>query len=88
MYNSPPVKYGWVWCKTVDEVKASIVDYRNNPLDRTLLLNIDNDFIEILIFLEQEKIVDNTYTFEIHSIDFVARRTLEKIIRKNGWNII
>ena len=43
------------------------------------------DYIKFLDWLEEKKLVDNRYSFHIHSMNPVGVQNMRNIIQHNGW---
>lgn len=84
----PPEKHDWIWTKNVEEAKAVIYTYEHQMSDDMILIDLNADFVEILVWLKDMNIVDKGYAFKVHSTDFIARANIEKMILKNGWRLI
>lgn len=72
-------------------IKYHIKDY----WDDTIIIDLDHDagdyasdggdYIKLLDWLESENIVDEGFTFHIHSMNPVGIQNMRAIIQKNGW---
>lgn len=75
-------------------IKYHIKDY----WDDTIIIDLDHDagdyasdggdYIKLLDWLESENIVDERFTFHIHSMNVVGRMNMETICKRNNWTII
>ena len=90
-----PAPEGYVWCKSVNEVKEWIEYYIHCNPDEIELLDIDHDagdyakdggdYIRLLDWLEEEGI---RYPIRIHSANPVGVANMRRIIERNGWKEI
>ena len=94
-----PAPKGYVWCRTVDDAKATIlkysnrIDWDNNLVDDIELIDIDHDagdfgppdYIAILDWLEE---TGRNYPIRIHSQNPVGVVNMRAIIERNGWKEI
>lgn len=90
-----PPDSGWKWFKTANDV----MDWfrLNHDVHEVEILSLDNDLGEdqvegykILDWLEEKKFFVPDFIFphkiQVHSANPVARRRMEQVIKKNGWN--
>ena len=92
-----PAPDGYVWCKTVNEAKDTILVlelhatvYESNRVD---LIDIDHDageygppdYIKLLDWLEE---TGRNYPIRIHSMNPVGVANMRRIIERNGWKEI
>lgn len=64
----------------------------------TILINLDHDagdyfkdggdYIEILNWLERMELVDDSFSFHIHSMNPVGVQNMKTIIEHNGWRYV
>lgn len=90
-----PAPEGYLWVKSVHGAMTVIGLFWQNYLGREILIDLDHDagdcaaeggdYIEILNRLEKEKIVDDRFSFHIHSMNPVCVENMRRIIHKNGW---
>ena len=96
-----PAPKGYFWCRTVDDVKVTIlkysnrIDWDNNLVDEIELIDIDHDagdyaifggdYIRLLDWLEE---TDRNYPIHIHSMNPVGVANMRAIIKRNGWKEI
>ena len=93
-----PPSDDWTWVKTTNQAIAAIRQYERNMNDDTIMINLDHDagdfvndggdYIQILNWLEKNKIVDTGYFFHIHSMNPVGIQNMRAIIRYNRWREI
>ena len=86
-----PAPDGFIWCKSVNQVKAAITAYEHQYSCDNILIDLDNDaadYFKILDWLEEKNIVDTGYFFKIHSKNPVGIMKMEDIIRHNGWRLV
>ena len=87
---------GYIWIKSVNEAKKIIENNINNY--DSIIINLDHDagdyandggdYIKLLDWLEFMNIVDNSFTFHIHSMNPVGVQNMKNIIYHNGWRMI
>lgn len=85
----------WLWARSVNQAIIAIKCYERSFTSDTIYINLDHDagdfakdggdYIRILDWLEQAKIVDTGYFFQLHTMNPVGRENMDRIIRKNGW---
>lgn len=94
-----PAPEGYIWCRTVDDAKATIfkysnrIDWDNNLVDEIELIDIDHDagdygppdYIKVLDWLEE---TGRNYPIRIHSQNIVGVQNMRAIIERNGWKEI
>lgn len=90
-----PAPEGYLWAQSVNEAKAIIKYYIKDYWDNTIIIDLDHDagdyafdgedYIKLLDWLESENIVDEGFTFHIHSMNVVGVQNMRAIIQKNGW---
>ena len=95
--RQPPAD-DWIWVKTTNQAIAAINQYERNMNDDTIMINLDHDagdfvndggdYIQILNWLEKNRIVDTGYFFHIHSMNPVGIQNMRAIIRYNRWKEI
>ena len=85
------VPAGYVWCKSVNEAKAKIMEAEKmgNPIE---YLDLDHDagdfqcdggdFIKVLDWMEE---TGRSYPIRIHSMNPVGVENMRRIIQRNGW---
>lgn len=88
----------WLWARSVNQAITAIKCYERSFTTDTIYINLDHDagdfekdggdYIRILDWLEQAKIVDTGYFFYLHTMNPVGRENMERIIRKNGWRLV
>lgn len=90
-----PPNNTYLHCKNIEEAKNAINFYEKNYSDKAIVLDLDHDLgennldgIKLLDWLEENKIVDNTYFFRIHSMNPVGKENMFRIITKNNWRVI
>lgn len=84
----------YIWIKSVNEAKRII---ETNSFD-SIIIDLDHDagdyatdggdYIKLLDWLEFMNIVDNTFTFHIHSMNPVGVQNMRNIIEHNGWRYV
>ena len=85
-----------IWCKSVKEAITAIRWYDRHVWDIDgILIDLDHDagnfvkdggdYIKILDWLEQSKLVDTGYFFKLHTMNPVGRDNMRRIIEHNGW---
>ena len=86
-----PAPKGYVWCKSVGQVKQVIRcnELRHEPIE---ILDMDHDagdyafdggdYIKILDWME---FTNRNYPIRIHSMNPVGRENMRRIIKRNGW---
>lgn len=91
-----PAPDGYVWCKSVEEAKATIcvLELHATVYDsnRVTLIDIDHDagsyvefggdYIKLLDWLEE---TGRNYPIRIHSMNPVGVENMRRIIQRNGW---
>lgn len=91
-----PAPSGHVWCKSVEEAKATIcvleLHATVHESNRITLIDIDHDagdyacnggdYIKLLDWLEE---TGRNYPIRIHSMNPVGVMNMRAIIEKNGW---
>lgn len=85
----------YLWAQSVNEAKTMIKYHIKDYWDDTIIINLDHDagdyasdggdYIKLLDWLESENIVDEGFTFHIHSMNPVGVQNMRAIIQKNGW---
>ena len=90
-----PAPDDYLWIRTVLGAKTVIGMFLKNYLGKELLIDLDHDagdfskdggdYIEILNWLECEGIVDDRFTFHIHSMNPVGVENMRRIIKRNEW---
>ena len=96
-----PAPEGYVWCKSVNETKQTIIKYSSIlgfdmvEEDWIELIDLDHDagdfaqyggdYIRILDWLEE---TGRNYPIRIHSQNSVGVQNMRRIIEKNGWKEI
>lgn len=95
--RTPPCD-GWIHCHTVNEAKAAVHFYEHQRSDDSIILDLDHDageyandggdYIELLKWLEEERLPDMGYAFHIHSMNPVGVANMRAIIEHNGWKEI
>ena len=90
-----PAPEGYIWSKSVNQAKTAIKTYELNYYDYGVLIDIDHDagaevtdggdYIKLLDWLEANNIVNEKFTFHIHSMNPVGIQNMRAIIQKNGW---
>lgn len=85
---------GYIWIKSVNEAKRII---ETNSFD-SIIIDLDHDagdyandggdYIEILNWLERMELVDDSFSFHIHSMNPVGAQNMKNIIEHNGWRYI
>lgn len=92
---APNKEYFWV--QSVNEAKDMIKYYKYyiDYGDNTILIDLDHDagaeatdggdYIKLLDWLEANDIVNEKFTFHIHSMNPVGIQNMRAIIQKNGW---
>lgn len=89
---APNKEYFWV--QSVNEAKNMIkhyIDYWNNVIPIDLDHDVGakttdgGDYIKLLDWLEANDIVNEKFTFHIHSMNPVGVQNMRTIIQKNGW---
>lgn len=93
-----PAPDGFIWCKSVNQAKAAINAYEHQYSCDTILIDLDHDagdyfndggdYVKILNWLEEKKIVDAGYFFKIHSQNPVGVMNMRDIIWFNGWRLV
>ena len=89
----------WIWVQSTHQAISTIFyHYRRQYKENTLLISLDHDagefakyggdYIEVLKWLEQEDIVDDSYSFHIHSMNPVGVQNMKNIIQHNNWRLI
>lgn len=84
----------YIWIKSVNEAKRII---ETNKFD-SIIIDLDHDagdyatdggdYIKLLDWLEFMNIVDNSFTFHIHSMNPVGVQNMRNIIEHNGWRYV
>lgn len=92
-----PAPDGYVWCKSVNEVKLQIKEHESflpypDYMEDIELIDIDHDagdyanyggdYIKLLDWLEE---TGRNYPIHIHSMNPVGVENMRRIIEKNGW---
>lgn len=91
-----PAPKGYVWCKSVEEAKATVcvleLHATVHESNRIELIDIDHDagdyvtfggdYIRFLDWLEE---TGRNYPIRIHSMNPVGRENMRAIIQRNGW---
>ena len=87
---------GYIWIKSVNEAKKIIENNINNY--DSIIIDLDHDagdyandggdYIKLLDWLEFMGIVDNSFTFHIHSMNPVGVQNMKNIIYHNEWRYI
>jgi hypothetical protein len=91
-----PAPDGYVWCKTVNEAKDTILVlelhatvYESNRVDLIDIYHDAGDFacyggdyIKLLDWLEE---TGRNYPIRIHSMNPVGVENMRRIIQRNGW---
>ena len=90
-----PAPEGYVWLKSVNEVKKYLADPHILGNYEISLIDLDHDagdyakdggdYIKILDYLEM---VGYSGDFRIHSMNPVGVQNMRNIIQKNGWREI
>ena len=90
-----PAPDGFIWCKSVNQAKAAIIAYEHQHSCDNILIDLDHDagdevtdggdYIKLLDWLEANNIVNEKFTFHIHSMNPVGIQNMRAIIQKNGW---
>ena len=70
-----PAPKNYTWLKSVKGAETLLLYYKLNEIDDIKLLN----------WLEAEDMVDERFTFHIHSMNPVGVQNMRAIIQKNGW---
>lgn len=89
----------WIWAKTTMGAIGVIANYHRNMSDNTIIIDLDHDaddyahggggdYINILKWLEWNKVVDTSYFFRIHTQNPVGYQNMKAIIEHNGWREI
>lgn len=95
----PAPDSSYIWVKTVDcAINRILGFFYGFTTDSTILIDLDHDagdyssqggdYIEILDWLEEAKIVNQSFVFHLHTMNPVGRENMERIIRKNGWRLV
>ena len=92
---APNKEYFWV--QSVNEAK-DMIKYYIDYWDNAILIDLDHDagaevtdggdYIKLLDWLEANNIVNEKFTFHIHSMNPVGIQNMRAIIQKNGWREI
>ena len=90
-----PAPKGYVWLKSVNEVKKYLADPHILGNYEISLIDLDHDagdyakdggdYIRILDYLE---LVGYNGSLRIHSMNAVGKMNMRNIIQKNGWREI
>ena len=90
-----PAPKGYLWAQSTNEAKAIIKYYIKDYWDNTIIIDLDHDagaevtdggdYIKLLDWLEANNIVNEKFTFHIHSMNPVGIQNMRAIIQKNGW---
>ena len=95
----PPVREPeWIWAVSVNDAKIVINAYKDGYQNDKIIIDLDHDagdyadqggdYIKLLDWLEEQDIVDSTYSFRLHTMNPVGRDNMRAIIQKNGWREI
>lgn len=86
-----PAPEGYIWCKSVNQAKISIMEHERYCVAFDLL-DIDHDagdyakdggdYIRLLDWLEE---TGRNYPIRIHSANVVGVQNMRRIIERNGW---
>ena len=89
-----PPSTSWLHAVSVDQAKLAIHVY-NKYTGGDILISLDHDagdyakyggdYIKFLDWLEEKKLVDDRYSFHIHSMNPVGVQNMRNIIQHNGW---
>lgn len=92
-----PPSTEWIWIKSVnDAINEIIYDELNVEHEGEIcLISLDHDagdyatdggdYIKLLDWLEANDIVNEKFTFHIHSMNPVGVQNMRAIIQRNGW---
>lgn len=94
--NSRPAPEGYVWCKSVQEAKDTVLMLELyatvNESYKVELIDLDydsgdyandgGDYIKLLNWLEE---TGRNYPIRIHSMNPVGVENMRRIIQRNGW---
>ena len=91
-----PAPEGYKWIKTVSEAKIwccqhidphKVLHIEEFNLDHDAGAEVTDggDYIKLLDWLEANNIVNEKFTFHIHSMNPVGVQNMRAIIQKNGW---
>lgn len=87
-----PAPEGYVWCKSVNEVKNWLDLSDFDFMEPIELIDIDHDagdftsdggdYIKLLDWLEE---IGRNYPIHIHSMNPVGVANMRRVIKRNGW---
>lgn len=90
-----PAPKGYTWFKSVKGVETLLLYFKYNNIEDEILIDLDHDageyawdggdYIKLLDWLEANNIVNEKFTFHIHSMNPVGIQNMRAIIQKNGW---
>ena len=93
-----PAPDGYAWARSVNEAEIAILIHTTYRLTDKIIIDLDHDagdyardggdYIKLLDWLEAKNIVNDTFTFHIHSMNPVGVQNMRAIIQKNGWREI